>query len=510
MRLKSTLIIAFLALFVTISWAQERYVEDFFTADQVTRTDDQLYAVNATIAGLLFDPNIDEFVPEPLRFDVYEPDQMVDDETARPVVIVVHGGDALPILANGACWGDKTDTATVNIALKLARMGYVAVVPNYRLGWNPLTTRQDDFLDGLVDAGFRISQDLKACARYLRQDVAEGDNRFAIDPNKIALWGVASSAGTYSLTAAYISDIEETQTETFFVTDPDGNVRNTVDIDQLGDLDGLTVGMLPNGDTTNYINTPGYPSDFQLVLSASGISLDPGAFDVGEPPMIKLGNPLSVVTSAPVGPIQLPTTGEVVAFVQLSRGVIAEVNELGLNQAWIDAGLADQWTLSQQADPIFGAQEGWFPTYGDSENEYPYVWWADDCPASDGSFDILPGADRDYGLRQIDSIAGYFGPRACITLDLGCNLITSTREPVLDESLVALSPNPTNNAFRIRVADQAMIEDIRIFSNTGQLARTFQVHNDNFQTDALGLPAGYYNVVVRLADGVVTKKLLVQ
>jgi hypothetical protein len=510
MRLKSTLFFGLSVLFFTTAFAQERYVEEVFTDSEITLTSDVHYATNATIIGLLFDPNVDEFIPERLFLDVYEPDQMIDQETARPVVMVVHGGDGLPRIVNGACWGDKTDTTSVNIARKLARMGYVAVVPNYRLGWNPLTDRQDDFLDGLADAAFRIGQDMKACARFLRKDVAEGGNNYAINPDNIAIWGVASTAGTYSLLAAYINEIEETQTPTYFVTDEMGNIRNIVDINELGDLDGLTVGMLPNGDTTNYINHPGYSSDFQLVVSASGISLDAGVLDPGEPPLIKIGNPRSVVTQFPEGPIQLPTTGEVVAFVQLSQGVITEANNVGLNQAWIDAGLNDPYTLSQRADPNFGSQEGWFPTYGDPDNEYPFVWWDEvNCPVSAGSFDILPGADRDYGLTQIDSMAGYFGARACITFDLGCAGITSSREPVLDANLVQIAPNPTQGALHIRTSQQQPIQELQIYSVTGQLLRSFRVDSDRFQHDGIGLPAGYYQVLVRLEDGIVTKKLII-
>ncbi|MEL7221061.1 MAG: hypothetical protein AAGJ93_07060, partial [Bacteroidota bacterium] len=263
MQLKSTLILGIMALFSTILLAQERYVEEVFSDDQIVLTSDELYATNATIFPLLF-LGASEFLPEDLFFDVYEPDQSIDDVTDRPVMIVAHGGDGLPQFINTVCWGDKTDWHTVAIARKLARMGYVAVVPNYRLGWNPLAMAGDQFLDGLVDASFRIQQDFRACARYLRQDIAEGGNRYAINGDNMALWGVSTSAGTYSLGAGYINDIEEVQTETFFVTDADGNIRNTVDIDQLGDLNGTTVGMLGN-DTTNYVNTPGYSSDFQMI-----------------------------------------------------------------------------------------------------------------------------------------------------------------------------------------------------------------------------------------------------
>lgn len=512
MQLKSTLILGLIALFSTITLAQERYVDEVFTDAEIVLSFDVHYATNATVFPLLF-LGATEFLPEDLFFDVYEPDQTIDEVTDRPVVIVAHGGDGLPQFVNTVCWGDKTDWHTVVIARRLARMGYVAVVPNYRLGWNPLAMAGDDFLDGLVDASFRIQQDFRACARYLRKDAAEDGNAYAIDPDNMALWGVSTSAGTYALGAGYINSIEEVQTETFFVTDADGNIRNTVDIDQLGDLNGTTVGMLANGDTTNYVNTPGYSSDFQMIVSATGISLDPGALDVGEPPLVMIGNPNSLITQFPVGPVTLPSTGAVVALVQLSQGVIVEANEKGLNQEWIDAGLVDDMSLSQQMDPNFGAQEGWFPVYGDANNDYPYIWWNPaTCPPDQdmNSTDGFPGADEAYARSQIDSMTAFVGARACITFDLGCDGITSTREPLADQLDIRLSPNPTDGSLRLETDGSFQMEEVLIYGVEGKLMQRYAVENTFFRTDALDIPAGYYSVVIRTDAGITTRKLVVR
>ena len=182
----------------------------------------------------------------------------------------------------------------------------VVIAPNYRLGWNPLAPTQDAFLDGLVDAGVRVSQDLKACARFLRMDVAELGNSYGIDPDKIAIWGTSSTAGTYSGFAAYINETEEVQTPTFFVQDSLGNVKGTYDEMEAGNLDGTVVGMNALGDNTNYVNWPNYSSSFQLAALGSAISLDSGIIDAVEPPMIMFGNPNSTVTQFDAGPIQLP------------------------------------------------------------------------------------------------------------------------------------------------------------------------------------------------------------
>ena len=496
-----------LAISVSQSFAQ-RYTEEVFTDDQITVTSDVHYATNATILALLFDPNVDEFVPEPLFMDVYEPDQSIDTEEERPVVLVVHGGDALPRIINNACWGDKLDSVTVTTARKLARMGYVAVAPNYRLGWNPLTTASDAFLDGLVDAGVRIQQDMRACARFLRKDAAEDGNTYNVHPDKIAIWGTSSSAGTYSGFAAYINEIEELQTETFFVIDDEGNVVNTFNEMEAGNIDGTVVGMNALGDTTNYVNHPDYSSAFQLAALGSAISLDPGVIDEDEPPLIMFGNPLSPVTMFEEGPIQLPTTGMVVAFVQLSQGMIREAVDLGINDAWLD--LDDDYTLAQRADPFFGEVEGWLPLYGDPENEYPWVHWDEvNCPVSAESFAVLPGANRDMAILQIDTMAAYFGPRACISLGLDCEGITNTQEVLLEDNVVSLSPNPTNGQFLLEANFGRMIEEVTIYSLDGKVVSLHQVNDRIFQKDDLGLTAGFYSVVIRFEDGIATKKLIV-
>jgi hypothetical protein len=68
---------------VCSSFAQERYTEEVFTDAQIKVTSDDQYATNATILALLFDPNVNEFVPEPLFMDIYEPDQSIDTEVDR-------------------------------------------------------------------------------------------------------------------------------------------------------------------------------------------------------------------------------------------------------------------------------------------------------------------------------------------------------------------------------------------------------------------------------------------
>jgi len=499
----------FLIIFLTFAvGAQERYTSEVFTDDEITLTSNVQYATNATIFGLLFDPNIDEFVPQPLVMDVYQPDPSIDSDRDRPMVLVVHGGDGLPEAVNGTCVGSKTDQVTVDTARKLARMGYVAIVPSYRQGWNPLAPTQDLFLDGLVDAALRASTDFRSAVRFLRQDIAQNGNSYGIDPDRFVIWGTSTSAGTYSGFAAYVNEVEETQTETYFVTDADGNVRNTIDLDLNGGLDGLEFGVTADGDTTNYVNTPGFSSAFQMSALGSAISLDPGIVDADEPPMVMFGNPLNTVTQFVEGPIQLPTTGEVVAFVQLSPGLIAEANEVGVNDVWSDRIFFDDISQDVAADPFFMGVEGWLPIYGDPGNAYPWVSWTDACANGDSgnNLNTFPGADRASALVRIDTMAAYFGVRACVALELGCQSV-ATKEVFVDDNRVKLSPNPTSGVLSFN-ASSYLIENIKVYNVAGALMLERIVNNNQITIDDFGLPNGSYFAKVQFEDGVTTKQFI--
>lgn len=128
--------------------------------------------------------------PQTLRLDVYEPAGDVLDQ--RPVMIVAFGGSFIT--------GTRADVAPLCQAF--ARMGYVAVAPDYRVGFflpNEVTTTR---------AVMRGAHDMKACVRFLRKTVAEQGNPYKIDPDRIIIGGV--SAGAISaLHATYLDQDEE-------------------------------------------------------------------------------------------------------------------------------------------------------------------------------------------------------------------------------------------------------------------------------------------------------------
>ncbi|RQH23326.1 hypothetical protein D5R40_30395 [Okeania hirsuta] len=73
--------------------------------------------------------------------DVYQP--MGDTVGSRPLVILMHPGSFLPKGINTLPFGDRKDSAIVEMCMRLAKRGYVAVAGSYRAGWNPTSTDQD-------------------------------------------------------------------------------------------------------------------------------------------------------------------------------------------------------------------------------------------------------------------------------------------------------------------------------------------------------------------------------
>ncbi|MBK8499317.1 MAG: alpha/beta hydrolase [Flavobacteriales bacterium] len=125
-----------------------------------------------------------------LRLDVYAPTG--DAQTDRPAAIVAFGGSFIS--------GTRADVA--DICQDFAKRGYVAIAPDYRVGFffpNEATT---------IRAVMRGAHDMKAVVRFLRKSVAESGNPYGIDPERIIVGGV--SAGAISgIHAAYLDQDSE-------------------------------------------------------------------------------------------------------------------------------------------------------------------------------------------------------------------------------------------------------------------------------------------------------------
>ena len=183
-------------LFITVSAAQTRYLDEVF--DEITITEDVVYGNAPDLPFIfLFEWNT---VDIDLDMDIYEPAN--DEDSLRPVIIFLHPGAFFS--------GSNESDDMVSLSNSAAKRGYVAISANYRLGLNIVSTYSGE------RAVYRGVQDASALIRYLR----EYHEELNIDPNKIFIWG--SSAGAFiGLHLAYSDDSERPESTYGGGSDPD-------------------------------------------------------------------------------------------------------------------------------------------------------------------------------------------------------------------------------------------------------------------------------------------------
>lgn len=220
------------------SSAQERYIDEVFTSVKVT-------------SNIQYGSNTDRFGnPVNLMMDVYQPEG--DTDTNRVLVVIAHEGSFLA--------GSKTDNECVNFANLMAKRGYVVASIDYRTGWTPGFSAEENAKE-IVPALWRAMQDGKAAVRFFRKDVQENSNSYKIDANRIVSGGFG--AGAYIFIQNEYFDLPE-EFSIPKVSDSDG--KPLIDTMALGGFEGnsgnpgyswRTVALVNYagavGDTTFYV-----------------------------------------------------------------------------------------------------------------------------------------------------------------------------------------------------------------------------------------------------------------
>lgn len=153
---------------------------------------DKVFTTVDTTADLTYGsaPDINN-VAEVLKLDLYEPHG--DTATARPAIVLVHGGAFF--------FGDKKMADIVDLANEYAKRGFVAVSIDYRLLAPSGCVGPDDPSPTCVAAAFGAQHDAQAAVRWLRTNATT----YRIDVGRIAMQGSSAGAMT-ALLAAYRSD----------------------------------------------------------------------------------------------------------------------------------------------------------------------------------------------------------------------------------------------------------------------------------------------------------------
>lgn len=508
MRFAKLLSFVFLFAF-GLQLSAQRYLTPQFSTATPTTT---FYGFNYTVLPLLT-PGA-HTLRQPLVAQVYTP--AGDNVTNRPLIIYLHTGNFFPYPLNGSCGGTLTDSACVEFAKRLTSLGYVVAVADYRLGWNPFSDQELVRRATLINGAYRGVQDVSTCIRYFRKTVAEQANPFGIDPNKIVVWG-QGTGGYLSLASAFLNNFNDIYTTSdpnkFRLPLPDGTLYPMVQEQYNGDLYGTTgpttvdatynaIFGIPLGDTLCIPNHVGYPSDFQLAVNMGGALGDSTWMDAGDVPLISYHVPSDFFAPCGTDILNVPTLNGPQPVVEVSGSCAMQqyAQNYGNNDIFktIPAGNDPYGDLAKTFN---GGLDGFFPFYGTPANSAsPWEWTT--IPPSPADCNTDAGSARDY----IDTIIGYFAPRACVTLGLGCQF-SSVQE--LDETTVGLQVSPVPAQDMVNFTAKEPIRDIYVYDLNGRLVKAHtSINQYSFQMQRNVLTAGLYVAEIRFEQGFVKRKIV--
>ena len=573
----SLLLIAIVAGVTT--FAQLRYYDPVFTQINVTQGVTYGTNVDVLISGDLADPNnaaqvqsdlvalntaIATGSPIPanyytpyaadqssvvkvtdLKMDIYEPDQSVDTEGARPVIILIHTGNFLPQIINRSATGTRTDSSLVNLAKRFAARGYVAVSMSYRGGWNPLASTVESRRAQLLNAVYRAIHDTKQCVRFLKADAAT-TNTYKTNPNRIVLYG-EGSGGYVSLAYATMDKFAEVSLPKFtWATGPAAG-QSYIDTNTVGNLDGL-------GGALNLYQDNGFDSEIAFCANAGGALADTSWLEAGDVPMVSFHALRDGYAPFENGIVIVPTTNEDVVEVQGPNLFMKKANQLGNNDSF--RGLSfwgDAYT--DRARAIYGETysyflpapnnnitvenylEGCFPVIMPlapsqlQQNGAPWQWWDLDTltavvAAVNGQLGTTydantihmiglasnPNMGPAQGNAYLDTIQGYLLPRVMLSLNLPGAQIFSVDEAAEIANMIDVYPNPVVDQLTIDLAEAPKgVSGVEMINSMGQIVRRADVTETSLCWNLEDLDAGVYFLNFDFEDGSRgTRKLIVQ
>ncbi|MCC6252289.1 MAG: T9SS type A sorting domain-containing protein [Bacteroidia bacterium] len=522
--------------------AQDRYHDPIFTNAQITVTPDVTYGNNMEVSLTGGAPAM-----KALKMDIYQPDQSIDSETNRPLIIVLHTGNFLPAIINGSPTGTRKDSAIVEACMQFAKRGYVVASTTYRLGWNPTSTDEEVRRGTLLQAVYRAILDVRTAVRYMRKEKATNNNPYHIDDSKIALYG-HGSGGYVALATGYLDKQAEMELPKFVsqIDAPPLFVQGQSYIlpSLLGNIDGSG----GNAAFNNY-EYSGYSNAVSMVMNVGGALADTAWMNSGEPSVASvhcIRDPFAPFHS---GIVVVPTTQGDVVDVQGANVFIENANAKGLNNAYNNVLFSgDPYTararslynktysydlINSGGTVTINNPDGLFPIDLPSRTSInrfanqgsPWDWWDInvltatvaavnaatgqnyDANVIDASNTLSnPGMSAVKGKAYMDTVINYFCPRIMRQLQVGNWEFLGTPES-LSASQLSLYPNPANGLFNLNANEQ--INNVEIMDITGKLVFSNNYNSKTVAINTTDFSKGVYIVRVRTNTYVKSVKLMI-
>ena len=504
--------------------AQTRFVDPVFS--EVKVTDGITYGTNISILPIILGESTDP-QPEDLLMDIYEP--VGDTLTSRPVVILAHRGDFLPAIVNQSPYGTRKDSAIVEFCNQLAKRGYVAVSMDYRLGWNPFGS-DVEIKKTVLEATYRIGQDMRNVVRFLRKTAAEDGNPYQVDPGRIAVGGF-DAAGFASNNVAYLKTYEQVLLPKFLdfgTTPPTPFIIPEVH----GDPYGIEEALL------NIPNYPTYSSEVSCVIDVEGGLGDISWIEAGDPPTIsfqainKFDNPgIRDVTIGVGGSIIIAEGAFPDTIVYTSQNFGNQ--DVFLNNVEVDS-------LTEKARALTGVeglylytpftQEGsvqcdmtaGVPAVGYGGNTYAWNWYDESIFAF--IWDMIPNQtipsaificqyntsegnpnDPSISRLMIDTMLRYMTPRLVAAMQLIPT--TSIQELNAIDVDLKVFPQPTSDFVQISAANE--IKEIVLRDTNGKVLEKRKINAFQTTLPIREYSTGFYLLGISFEQGVVQQKVLI-
>lgn len=557
--------------------SQDRYKDEIFTDAQIEKIDNVNFGVNinfltsdlsasqvtigtdltalktAVATGMpidakYYDPtdNSTALKVQNMEMDIYMPKLSEDNITDRPVIVYIHTGNFLPPIINGGATGANTDSAAVELCKQWAKRGYVAVAPNYRHGWNPVSTSAAVRRGTLLNAVYRAIHDVKQAVRTIKQD-ANGANTYGIDPNKVVLYGQGS--GGYVALAYGTLDKPGEISIPKFIDPTSGN--SYVDTNVVGNYEGFAPSQTA---LTLYLDNFTVNSDVSMTVNAGGALADESWLEAGDPAMVTIHAVRDPFAPFDAGTVIVPTTNEDVVDVHGPNVFIPKANSLGNNDKINGTKVPNFGNpVTALARTRYGVQYATFAPINnvtvdaDAEGLYaflrplgasqfqnnssPWEWYNfSDLQANVTAINAATGGsydantvdagmqvsnpdvhDKSKALAFIDTIQQYIHPRIMLELEIGDYISISTEDLEVKTAGMKFYPVPTNDQITVDAGANDRLQSVSITDITGRVVYSNTNLSDNREViDVSRYPSGLYLVKAKSNRQEEVRKIVVE